>query len=593
MSDYTINPSLLFNMTNPADENQMFDPSLVDGNDLVNYDFSALGNFNNAELYGQDNGYVDSILDGSATTAPVFDTLDYSRQPQEIVPMQQSVNPSPATLLPPQGLPAMPAGMAYHPAVGWYYPISNSQAPGFSGAGASGAAPSFAAPPAPMLTQAPAAPVSGFGNVMDNMTPKTSRPKRAAPSNKRKYGPSVYLDDLAQAKRRAIGDDNASRPVSRGVDYPKPANWAQQQKKQNAAQAAGAMKDINIATVQRCRCALANNVTKQHISRPRNAFIIFRTRFSAHWRTTRGVKRGTDNVKISKAAGEVWAELKQNGGIAKYQREAAIEKAEHKKQYPNYTYTPIKKIQARFGQADCTCGAYQTNMAELQRLREGGATPPNHFTASSDSENDEGDYTAPRTRSVSRANSIQAPAAQTEPSTYDVDMSGYEFSFEPGNEWEALQAFNEAVEEDNDAADPPAKRRSSRNGKKAVHYADNADEDEEEVTAIQKHRPSPISISRKSSTSSQISSLNSADFRLDDATSVASRTRSKSVSEDEAGLPTGNSSPNSLFDESDDGDNIIVATPKASPKRVVLALPPKRTARQTRSQSRGRERRRS
>jgi hypothetical protein len=34
----------------------MFDPSLVDGNDLANFDFSALDSFNNADLYGEDNG---------------------------------------------------------------------------------------------------------------------------------------------------------------------------------------------------------------------------------------------------------------------------------------------------------------------------------------------------------------------------------------------------------------------------------------------------------------------------------------------------------------------------------------------------------
>jgi hypothetical protein len=590
MSGPTINPSQLFNMTNPTDENQMFDPSLVDGNDLANFDFSALDSFNNADLYGEDNGLVDSNLDGSTTAAPSFDTFDFLSQPQEIVPMQPSLNPSPATLLPPQGLPAMPAGMAYHPAIGFYYPVPNAQIPRFSGAEAFGAAPSFAAPPAPMFSQAPVDPVSGFGDVMATMTPKKAQPKRAAPSNKRKYGPSVYLEE--RAKRLAVGDENASRPISRDVNYPKPAHWAQQQKKQHAAEAAGAIKDINTATVMRCRCALAKNVTQQHIPRPRNAFIIFRVDFSAQWRTTRGQKRGTANATISKAAGETWRELGVQGQ-ARYQRRAAIEKAEHKKQFPSYTYTPIKKIQAKFGQPDCTCGAYETNMAELKRLREGGATPPNRFTAVSDSENDEGDYAAPRTRSISRANSIQAPTAQMESSAYDVDMSGFDFSFELGNEWEALQAFNDAAE-DNDAEQPPAKRRSSRNGKKAVHYADDAGEDkDDEVTTVQKHRPLPISTSRKSSTSSQISELNSADFELDDTGSVASRTRSKSVSDDEAALPTGVSSPSSLFEESDDDDNIVVAPPKVSPKQVALALPPQPTARQTRSQSRGRVRRRS
>jgi hypothetical protein len=176
-------------------------------------------------------------------------------------------------------------------------------------------------------------------------------------------------------------------------------------------------------------------------------------------------------------------------------------------------------------------------------------------------------------------------------------MSGFDFSLEPQEDWdfEALQAFNNASE-DISAEQQPAKRHSSRSGKKVVHYADEAEDDDDEeatTTATHKHRPPPISTSRKSSNSSQISELNSADFKLDDTESVSSRTRSKSVShsEDEMALPTGISSPSSLFGDGDD-DNIVVATPKASPKRVGLALPP-RTTRQTRSQSRGRARRRS
>ena len=188
------------------------------------------------------------------------------------------------------------------------------------------------------------------------------------------------------------------------------------------------------------------------------------------------------------------------------------------------------------------------------------------------------------------------------PFDFDSDMSNFDFDIlaEPQNNWDLqeLQAFDNAMENFN-AEQQTSQRRSSRNGKKAVHYADDAGEEDVEVTttttATPKHRPARISTSRKSSNSSQISELNSADFKFDDAESVSSRTRSKSVSqsEDETAPPTGLSSPSSLFgDDGDVGDNIVVATPKPSPKHTVLALAP-RTARQTRSQSRGRARRRS
>ena len=143
----------------------------------------------------------------------------------------------------------------------------------------------------------------------------------------------------------------------------------------------------------------------------------------------------------------------------------------------------MKKIEARFGHESCTCGAYETNMKELERLRKGGATPPNLFMRANETENDDGEYKAPRTRPISRsrANSIQAPTAQIAPFDFDADMSGFDFSLEPQENWDfdGLQAFNNATEDVNAEQQPP-QRRSSRNSKKAVHYADDAGEEDDE-----------------------------------------------------------------------------------------------------------------
>ena len=596
MSGNTVNPNQIFNMMNSANENQMYDPSLADGIDLDDFDFEGF----NADTFGQNSGLVNSNLGGPAMATSMFDNVDYSRQPQGMMPMPQSLNPSPATMAPPQGLNAMPAGMAYyHPAVGYYIPLPNAQVPGFPGPGALGTAPSFAAPPVPMFSQAPIAPIASvapFGTALPDMTAKVPQAKRAPASNKRKYGPKVFLEERDQAKRRAIGDGNSPLPVSRDLYSSEPT-----EKKRNASKAAGAMKELNTATVMRCRCEPATGAKEPHIPRPRNHFIIFRGDISSRYRTSRDTKRGISNPNISKVAGDLWKALGPEGQ-APYKLRAAREKAEHRRQYPNYHYTPMKKIQARFGDEGCTCGAYEMNMAELKRLREGGATPPNNFMGANETDNDEGEYTALRTRSVSRANSIQAPTAQTAPWDFDVDAPGFDFSLEDNmnvDDWAAIQDFNNATP-DVSVEQQPAQRRSSRSGKKVVHYADDADQEQEEVTtttATQKHRPPPISTSRKSSNSSQLSAPNSADFKIDDGNaSVASRTRSKSVSPsaEEMAQPTRNSSFSSLFgdDESDVGDNIVVATPKPSPKHNALALPP-RITRQTRSQSRGRERRRS
>lgn len=546
-------------MTNHTDENQMFDPSLVDGS--LEFNIEAFENLND-DFFNQNNSYDNSILDGSATATPAFDHVNFSKQPQEMIPMQHAFFPSPATLTPTQVLPTPPPGMAYHPQVGWYYPANMpSQLPG---QGQFGMPHPFAAPPAPPASMYPQATVPQIPQIPQfsaapvDETAKKPEAKRTSRGTKRKYGPAAYLE--AQAKRRANGDDSGPRPVSRDFEYPAPSGYAPQVKRK----ADGAMKDLKTATVQRCRCAMAKKVATAHIPRPRNKYIIFRNDFSAQWRTSKGQKRGTANADISKAAGETWQALGEKGQ-AKYAARAAIEKAEHKRQYPEYHYTPIKKIQAHFGQPDCTCGAYQVNLTELRRLKEGGATPPNKFTLNNSEaeDDDEGDYVAPSTRSVSRANSYSAPTVQMVPNQFD-------FSFDTQVESANLgwDSFNEATEQDD--AEPPAKRRSTRNSKKAVHYAD-----EEDVTAnsSRKHRPSPILTSRKASNTSQVSELNSADFQLTgtDNESVASRTRSKSISmtEGETFLPTGNSTPNSLFDDDSElGENITVASPKpASPKK--------------------------
>ena len=593
MSGNTVNPNQLFKTTNLIDENQNFDPSQADDDVLANFNMADLDGLS-ADFFSQNNGLADSTLDGFATAAPMFDNVDFSRQPQEMNPMPYSLNPSPATLVPPQGLPAMPARLSYHPAVGYFIPVPGVPITGYSATGPFGAAPAFVAPSAPVFSQAAAAPIfpaTPFDATLPEVTAKRTQPKRAPASNKRKFGPAAFFEDLEQSKRRAVGGGNSPLPVSRDSEL---ANWTQPKKTHTASRAAGAMKEMNIATVQRCRCELGPNATEPHIPRPRNAFIIFRGDFSSRFRTSRDQKRGTANADISKLAGQTWRRIGKKAQ-AQYQVRAAQEKEEHRKQYPNYHYTPMKKIRARFGLESCTCGAYKTNMIELKRLREGGATPPNDFMSAKKSEADDGQYKAPRTRSISRANSIQAPTAQMPTYDFAADMSDLDFSLGTQDDWnfEALHAFSNVAEGIN-AEQQPFQRRSSRGGK-TVHYAD-------EVTtprATRKHRPAPISTSRKSSNSSQLSALNAADLKFDDNESVSSRTRSKSVSRSEVDmpLPTGLSSPSSLFGDDDDDDddvvdNIVVATPKASPKNTGLVRPP-RTARQTRSQSRGRGRRRS
>ncbi|KAM0713516.1 hypothetical protein Q7P37_010478 [Cladosporium fusiforme] len=623
-SPKTINPSQLFNMPTPADNIQSIDPSLLEADnldlDIDNFNFDDIPNFD------QRSGYDDSSIQGAASSLG-FGTANalqpYTQAPQQTFPMQQQINPSPVTLTPTQVLPTPPPGLAYHPQVGWYYP-ANAPAAGVStGFMTPQIAPPqmmapYAMPQVPAVAQAPVPPVPMFdeSSAVQTVANKKKRgssggSSRVSPRTKRKYGPSAYLEE--QAKRRAEGDDSGPRPVSRdSIDFhydsrpkstrPSPRASAKrapagktvsyQAPVENTGEK---MKELKTATMQKCSCPAAAAAEARHIPRPRNEFMIFRNDFAARWRTGHGEKRGLHNPDISKEAGKAWQALKANdkAAWAKYKARANTEKKQHEQRYPDYKYTPLKKIQACFGEPSCSCGAYKINLAELQRLREGAPTPENKFTgAVSDSE---GEYIAPRTRSQSRGD-IHAPTAQMFPFTFGQEEVDFGFGLESQNntatmEWGAIHAFNAVNDDDSDQ--PVAKRRSGRTTSKTVRYAEVDEEDEEEdihvaFTTPRKHRPAPISTSRKPS--SNLSEINSADFLLlIEDEGPATRTRSKSITDAAMAEPeTGNSntsSMNSLFGVDD--DTIVV-----SPAKTKLALPAKGSMK-TRSQSRGRKRQRS
>lgn len=624
MGSNTINPNQLSNMTDQANENQLANPlefdveEMMNNFDPTNFDLNTLPDF--SMNFDADSG--NNILDEPVAPAgPVFDQTTiaqlWNQAPQQVVPMPQYFNPSPATLTPTQALPTPPPGMAFHPQVGWYIPVA--MPPQFGGPAPFGMMPPGAAP-VPMMAPISMPPVPLFNETPATTAAETGKQPEASRSssrNKRKYGPSVYLGE--QAKRRALGDDSGPRPVSRdSVDYhvqgrstrssprtsDKQVPVTAAKKQTLVVKVSGNIKDIKTATVQQCRCPSALAAKANHVQRPRNAFMIFRTDFSAQWRTTKGEKRGTQNRDISKAAGEAWRGATPSVK-ASYKKRADAESKEHKIRHPYYKFNPMDLSKAKFGDSSCTCGAYRVNSAELQRLREGGRTPPNNINIGG-SDNEDEEYIRPRTRSQSRADIFQAPAAQMgQQFTFGDQSPDHGFNFDAenqgnGEDLSAIQNFLNETEENNQRA---PKRRSARNGSKAVHYADESeDEDENEdievtSTASHKNRPAPISTSRKSSNTSQLSPFKDSDWYVGSAKNdvVASRTRSKSMSmsegDDTLFIPTGASSPSSLFDESDDNITVAPAT-KASPKGNKLALPSS-GGRSTRSQSNGKKRQRS
>lgn len=645
-----VNPTDLAKMPNKnTDDTETFDMSLLESNkgdlNIDKFVFDPLPIDLDAG-----SGYDGGSVQGAASalnigTANAFQP--FVQQSLQTFPMQQPVNPSPAGLTPSQVLPTPPPGLAYHPQVGWYYPANVPTAGSSSGfltpqlpqpqfPQQAMMAP-FAAPPlVSTFAQNPPIPLFDETSAVQADTDKRKRgSSRVSPRTKRKYGPSAYLEE--QAKRRAEGDDSGPRPVSReSIDfhYDRRSKSARTSFKRTAnarrasidaaieddepaALSGEKMKELKTATMQKCCCPGTTSLQAKHIPRPRNEFMIFRNDFAARWRMGTKEKRGKQNPDISKEAGRAWQTLKatDKAAYANYRARAREEKALHEERYPDYKYTPLKKIQANFGKPSCECGAYAMNIAELQRLRAGAPTVENEFIGAREDAGQDGDadYVAPRTRSQSCANIHRAPTPQLSPFTFDqnmnnMDMPDFGFAAENQNataavEWAALQAFN-ASHDDAGNELQGKKRRSARAASKAVHYAEEMDEEDAEAEAEtpsskRKHRPSPISTSRKAS-SARLSSINSADFHLlinededeDEAPGPASRTRS-TTSKGE--LKTGYSnasSMRSLFGggDDDDDDEIVVAHPKQK-----LALPPKRESRsKSRSQSRsGRKKTRS
>ncbi|KAG9044789.1 hypothetical protein FS837_007548 [Tulasnella sp. UAMH 9824] len=97
--------------------------------------------------------------------------------------------------------------------------------------------------------------------------------------------------------------------------------------------------DVSINTLEdvptRKKGSHGRKLPVDHIPRPRNAFILFRTNFVEESKLTRGTE--ADNRNISKIAGAVWRALPPEERLV-WHKKATEEKELHKQKYPNYKY---------------------------------------------------------------------------------------------------------------------------------------------------------------------------------------------------------------------------------------------------------------
>ena len=86
------------------------------------------------------------------------------------------------------------------------------------------------------------------------------------------------------------------------------------------------------------RSGSSRRKTSNHIPRPPNAFILFRSAFIRSQRVTSGVE--SSHSTLSKIIGLTWQQL-SNEERQKWHAKAKLAQEEHKRRYPQYSFKPI------------------------------------------------------------------------------------------------------------------------------------------------------------------------------------------------------------------------------------------------------------
>lgn len=151
-------------------------------------------------------------------------------------------------------------------------------------------------------------------------------------------------------------------------------------------QAVGSGKKKKTSWAQACICHVHDHIPK----RPQNAFLLFRTMkqrelkdaVSRNPRLRHKDKQGKDytlQASISTLAAQWWDKAKKTGEANLYRDLAEKEKAEHASRNPGYKYQAGRKYMNKWGDENCTCGAYVANEAKrLCRERDGDVDADHH-----------------------------------------------------------------------------------------------------------------------------------------------------------------------------------------------------------------------
>ncbi|TKA75591.1 hypothetical protein B0A55_06351 [Friedmanniomyces simplex] len=279
--------------------------------------------------FGQSDGNLNALTASTPAESTQTGDIIYAPQPQYYALPQEAQGPyyslplRPQSVIPIQPVPAPPAGAHYNPAVGWYYPLQPQSMP--------------------VQVPAPAQLVSTF-------SPYPMTDKHVHSGKRKQRRDSLDLS----------GDEDKQRPSKR-----------KNTPRTGALNLRTGRKNPSIA--QNCVCGTA----KQHIPRPRNAFILYRQAMTKDIAKSAEVRSRGDPHKInhklvSSEAGSRWNN-ESKAVRARFQQLARQEVADHARKYPDYRYQPGRKNEgprdSRFGTAECRCGAYAANVL---RMRDAG-----------------------------------------------------------------------------------------------------------------------------------------------------------------------------------------------------------------------------
>ncbi|KAH8086610.1 hypothetical protein BXZ70DRAFT_547247 [Cristinia sonorae] len=109
-----------------------------------------------------------------------------------------------------------------------------------------------------------------------------------------------------------------------------------------------------------------------HIPRPPNAFLCFRSEFWAREKNKAGVER--DHRQISRLAGIYWTQLTKEEK-APYHRMAALAKIRHAETYPQYRYTPMSRKEKTPRKKTSRAVVVTTAVSETTTIKEEVASP--------------------------------------------------------------------------------------------------------------------------------------------------------------------------------------------------------------------------